>query len=96
MWMMLQAKMPVDYVIGTGNTYSVKHLCEVAFETVGLDYRDSVIIDERFYRPADVDLLVADPSKANQELGWHPKVEFEDLIKMMVDTDLTAIGREMS
>lgn len=96
MWMMLQQKIPADYVIGTGITNTVKRFCELAFEAVGLDYKDHVIKDEKFYRPAEIDLLVADPKKANHELGWHPKMEFEKLIKLMVDNDLTSLGKEMS
>jgi GDPmannose 4,6-dehydratase len=88
MWMMLQQKEPDDYVIGTGVSHSVRDLCEVAFKHVGLDYRDFVKLDQKFLRPAEVDLLVADPSKAKKKLGWTPKVSFETLVKMMVDADL--------
>ncbi len=95
MWLMLQADKPQDYVLGTGVTHSVRDFCETAFRYVGLDYRDYVVQDPRFYRPAEVDLLVADPSKARQELGWSPKVEFEELIHMMVDADLGQISREI-
>ena len=77
-----------DYVIGTGRTHSVRQLCEVAFGAVQLDYREFVTQDERFFRPAEVDLLVADPAKANAKLGWKPRVSFEELIAMMVDADL--------
>ncbi len=89
MWRMLQQDRAEDYVIGSGRTHSVRQLCEVAFGCVGLDYREFVKQDERFFRPAEVDLLVADPSKANTQLGWRPHVSFEDLIAMMVDADLT-------
>ena len=88
MWRMLQQDRAEDYVIGTGRTHSVRQLCEAAFGAVDLDYRDFVKQDERFFRPAEVDLLVADPSKANTQLGWRPRVSFEDLIAMMVDADL--------
>ncbi len=88
MWRMLQQDEPSDYVIGTGKTWSVRDLCKIAFEVVGLDYRDYVVQDERFFRPAEVDLLVADPSKAHEMLGWEPKVSFADLIAMMVEADL--------
>ena len=88
MWMMLQQDEPDDYVIGTGESHSVREMCEVAFRHVGLDYRDYVVKDPKFFRPAEVDLLVADPSKAKKKLGWTPKVAFEELIRMMVDADL--------
>jgi GDPmannose 4,6-dehydratase len=88
MWRMLQQDSPDDYVIGTGHTCSVRDLCEAAFAHVGLDYRDYVVQDSRFFRPAEVDLLVADPSKAREELGWTPTVAFNELVEMMVDADL--------
>jgi len=88
MWRMLQLDDPQDFVVGTGHTWTVQHLCETAFGTVGLDYRDYVVQDPRFMRPAEVDLLVADPSKAKQVLGWEPKVSFHQLIEMMVEADL--------
>ena len=88
MWRMLQAETPEDFVIGTGKTWSVRLLCEQAFGAVGLDYAQYVKQDERFFRPAEVDLLVADPTKAKTRLGWTPKVEFPALVKMMVDADL--------
>ena len=88
MWRMLQAETPEDFVIGTGKTWSVRQLCEQAFGAVGLDYAQYVKQDERFFRPAEVDLLVADPTKAKTRLGWTPKVEFPALVKMMVDADL--------
>ena len=94
MWMMLQQDHPDDYVICTGQTHSVREFCEAAFAYVGLDYEDYVIQDERFYRPAEVDLLVGDPEKARNILGWEPRVSFEELIQMMVDADLQYIGRE--
>jgi len=88
MWSMLQQETPSDYVIGTGETHSVREFCEEAFSHVGLDYRDFVVQDQRFYRPAEVDVLVSDPSKARQTLGWEPRVSFKDLVKMMVDADM--------
>ena len=94
MWMMLQQDQPDDYVICTGKTHSVREFCEAAFAYVGLDYKDYVIQDERFYRPAEVDLLVGDPKKAQNILGWEPRVSFEGLVQMMVDADLQYLGRE--
>ena len=88
MWLMLQQDTPDDYVVGTGKTWSVRQLCETAFRCVGLDYRDFVVQDDRFFRPAEVDLLVADASKARRVLGWAPDVTFEQLIEMMVQADL--------
>ena len=88
MWRMLQQDQPDDYVIGTGHTCSVRDLCAAAFGHVGLDYRDHVRQDPRYFRPAEVDLLVADPAKARTKLGWTPKVGFEELVRMMVDADL--------
>jgi GDPmannose 4,6-dehydratase len=88
MWRMLQEDEPDDYVIGTGHTCSVRDLCETAFAYVGLDYHDHVVQDPKFFRPAEVDLLVADPSKARVKLGWVPKVSFKRLVEMMVEADL--------
>ena len=88
MWSMLQRETPVDYVVGTGHTWSVRQLCETAFSHVGLDYHDFVVQDDRYFRPAEVDLLVADPSRVCRELDWEPEVSFKDLIAMMVDADL--------
>jgi GDPmannose 4,6-dehydratase len=93
MWLMLQQDAPDDYVIGTGHTCSVRDLCETAFAAVGLDYRDHVVQDPRFFRPAEVDLLVADPSKAAKQLGWEPKMSFQELVRMMVDADLERYER---
>jgi GDPmannose 4,6-dehydratase len=89
MWRMLQQDTPEDFVVGTGETRSVRELCEIAFTGVGLDYREHVIQDERFYRPAEVDLLVADATKARRKLGWKPKVSFQQLVEMMVEADLS-------
>jgi len=88
MWRMLQQDAPDDYVIGTGRTYSVQQLCEEAFGAVDLDWREYVRQDPKYFRPAEVDLLVADPSKARQQLGWEPKVDFRALVRMMVEADL--------
>ncbi len=88
MWRMLQQPSPDDYVIGTGETHSVRELCELAFARVGLDWRKYVVQDERFMRPAEVDLLVADSSMARERLGWTPTVDFRQLVEMMVDADL--------
>lgn len=88
MWSMLQQESPDDFVIGTGATHSVREFCEEAFSHVGLDYKDFVVQDPRFYRPAEVDLLVSNPGKARQVLGWEPRVDFKQLVKMMVDADM--------
>lgn len=88
MWLMLQQDSPDDYVIGTGHTCSVRDLCEVAFGYLDMDYRKYVVQDPKFFRPAEVDLLVADASKSREKLGWTPKVSFEQLVRMMVDADL--------
>jgi GDPmannose 4,6-dehydratase len=91
MWRMLQQDEPRDYVIGTGVTHSVRRLLEVAFERVGLDYRQHVETDSRLLRPAEVHHLCADPTKARRELGWEPAVSFEQLVAMMVDADLARL-----
>ena len=88
MWRMLQADEPDDFVICTGESHSVREFCDIAFARAGLNYEDHVVIDERFFRPAEVDLLVGDSSKAHRELGWETKTSFEDLVHMMVDADL--------
>jgi len=92
-YLMLQQDKPDDYVIATGKTHSVRELCQVAFDYVGLDYRDYVVSDPKFYRPAEVDQLVGDASKARRVLGWEPKVSFEELVHMMVDADMEALQR---
>jgi GDPmannose 4,6-dehydratase len=91
MWRMLQRPEPEDYVVGTGVTHSVRELCEVAFAHVGLDWRRHVRVDPRFVRPAEVDILQADASKARRQLGWQPRVSFEELVRMMVDADLERV-----
>jgi GDPmannose 4,6-dehydratase len=93
MWRMLQQDEPDDYVIGTGETWSVREFCEAAFGAVGLDYREHVVQDARFFRPAEVDLLVADPAKAKAQLGWTPQVDFRELVAMMVQADLERYQR---
>ncbi|MBI3792408.1 MAG: GDP-mannose 4,6-dehydratase [Gemmatimonadetes bacterium] len=93
MWRMLQQDTPDDYVIGTGRTWTVQHLVERAFGCVGLDWREYVKQDPKYFRPAEVDLLVADPTKARERLGWTPTVEFDDLVKIMVEADLARHAR---
>ncbi|MDX6542264.1 MAG: GDPmannose 4,6-dehydratase [Gaiellales bacterium] len=88
MWLMLQQDAPVDYVIATGTTHTIRYACEVAFGHVGLDWQQYVVIDERFLRPAEVDSLVGDASKARREIAWNPDVTFEQMMAMMVDADL--------
>jgi len=88
MWRMLQQDEPDDYVVATGETWSVRQLCEIAFQAADLDYRDFVTHDARYDRPAEVDLLVGDASKARARLQWEPTVRFHALVKMMVDADL--------
>ena len=92
MWRMLQQPKPADYVVGTGATHSVRELCEVAFSHAGLDWKRHVKVDPRFVRPAEVDLLQADPSKATRDLGWVPQTSFADLVRMMVDADLERLS----
>ena len=88
MWRMLQQPTPQDYVIGTGRAHSVRELVDAAFGHVGLNWQDYVVTDPKFMRPAEVDVLLADPSKARKDLGWTPKVGFRELVAMMVDADL--------
>jgi GDPmannose 4,6-dehydratase len=96
MWRMIQNDHAEDFVVGTGETHSVREFCEKVFSYLGLDYHDYVIQDPRFFRPAEVDLLVADASKVHQKLGWAPKVDFTGLIEMMVDSDLKRLGGEIT
>ncbi len=91
---MLQQETPEDYVVGTGETHSVQELCEVAFGHAGLDWRAYVRQDPRFMRPAEVDLLISDPSKAKVKLGWVPEVSFKQLIEMMVDADIALLQHQ--
>jgi len=85
---MLQADAPDDFVVGTGETHTVRELCELAFDAVGLDYRDHVVSDPAFRRPAETVVMVADASRARERLGWTPTVTFEQLVRRMVDADL--------
>ncbi len=94
MWMMLQQSSPSDYVVATGVTRSVRDLVEVAFGAVDLDWQKHVIVDQAFFRPAEVDLLVGDATKAKTQLGWKPEVSFEQMIKMMVDTDVARLKEQ--
>jgi GDPmannose 4,6-dehydratase len=93
MWRMMQQEEPEDYVIATGETHSVQELVELAFGRLGLDWRQYVVQDARYYRPAEVDLLIGDASKARKKLGWEPKVTFRELVEMMVDADLARLQR---
>jgi GDPmannose 4,6-dehydratase len=92
MWMMLQHTHADNFVIGTGKTHSVREFCELAFGHVGLNYEDYVVQDPRFYRPAEVDLLISDPTKASKELGWTAKTSFKELVEMMVEADLQKLS----
>jgi GDPmannose 4,6-dehydratase len=94
MWMMLQRNEPDNFVIGTGKTHSVREFCEIAFGHVGLNYQDFVVQDQRFYRPAEVDLLISDPTKAHEALGWKPMVDFKELVEMMVEADLKLLSKQ--
>jgi GDPmannose 4,6-dehydratase len=96
MWMMLQQDEPRDYVIATGRAHTVRQLCEIAFARLDLDYRDYVVLDQTFIRPAEVDRLLGDPSKARREMGWEPKVTFEEMVAMMVDADLARLSEGRS
>jgi GDPmannose 4,6-dehydratase len=92
MWLMLQQPDADDYVVATGETYSIRQFLDIAFEHVNLDWQDYVEFDERYLRPAEVDLLIGDPTKANQKLGWKPSVTFEELVRLMVEADMQALG----
>ncbi|HIK19255.1 MAG TPA: GDP-mannose 4,6-dehydratase [Leptolyngbyaceae cyanobacterium M33_DOE_097] len=92
MWLMLQQEQPDDYVVATGETHSVKEFLDIAFSYVNLDWHDYVEFDERYLRPAEVELLIGDPAKAKQKLGWEPSVTFEELVKLMVQADMQALG----
>jgi len=95
MWRMLQQDEPDDYVIASGEAHSVRELVETAFSYVGLDWEDYVVIDERFVRPAEVDMLIGDASKARKQLGWAPQVTFQEMIEMMVDSDMEIVQAEI-
>ena len=95
MWLMLQQEKPDTYVVATGRTTTVRDMCKIAFEHVGLDYEKYVVIDPKFYRPAEVDLLLGDPKKAEKILGWKAKTSLEELIRMMVDADMKRVSDEL-
>ncbi|MFC4599701.1 GDP-mannose 4,6-dehydratase [Cohnella hongkongensis] len=96
MWLMLQQERGDDYVIATGETYSVREFCKIAFEYVGLNYEDYVVVDPKFFRAAEVDLLIGDPQKSISKLGWNPrKTSFEKLVRMMVDSDISRVEKEI-
>ena len=92
MWLMLQQDTPDDYVVATGETHTVKELVQLAFDRVGLDWEKYVVIDPRFIRPAEVDLLIGQPAKANKVLGWVPETSFQTLVNMMVDADMDRLS----
>jgi len=94
MWSMLQQEKPDDYVIATGKTTTVRDMCKIAFEHAGLDYQDHVVVDPKFFRPAEVDILLGNPEKARSVLGWKAKTDVVALIQMMVDADLARVGRD--
>lgn len=94
MWLMLQQDEPDDYVVATGRTTSVRDFCKMAFEHVGLNYEDHVVVDPTFFRPAEVDVLLGDPSKAEKKLGWKPKTSLEEMVAEMVDADLKRLSKE--
>jgi GDPmannose 4,6-dehydratase len=94
MWLMLQQEAPDDFVVATGRTTSVREMCHIAFAHVGLKHEDHVVIDPRFYRPAEVDVLLGNPAKAKAKLGWSAKTDLTTLITMMVDADLARVSRE--
>ncbi len=96
MWLMLQQHEGDDYVVATGETHSIRECLEVAFEAVGLKWQDYVDIDPRYYRPAEVDLLIGDPAKAEKKLGWKPKTRFKALIELMVEADLRLLKDQLS
>jgi GDPmannose 4,6-dehydratase len=94
MRLMLQQPEPKDYVIGTGNTHTVQEFVEAAFAHLGLDWQKYVVIDPKLVRPAEVDLLISNPRRAKEELGWTPRVSFAELVRMMVDADVKLVARE--
>ena len=96
MWLMLQQPEPDDYVIATNETHSIREFLDVAFGHVGMDWQKYVEIDPRYYRPAEVDLLIGDPAKAKKQLGWEPKTKFEDLVKLMVDADIKLLEDQLA
>ena len=92
MWLMLQQNKPEEYVIATGRTTTVRDMCQIAFDHVGLNMDDHVVIDPKFFRPAEVETLLGDPSKAKQDLGWSPEISLEEMICEMVDADLKRVS----
>jgi GDPmannose 4,6-dehydratase len=96
MWLMLQQSEGDDYVVATGETHSIRECLDVAFETVGLKWQDYVDIDPRYYRPAEVDLLIGDPAKAEKKLGWKPRTKFKALIELMVESDVRLLKDQLS
>ena len=94
MWLMLQQEVPQDYIVATGETHSVREFLELTFGALDLDWKDFVKFDQRFTRPAEVDILLGDASKARDQLGWTPEVDFKGLVKMMVEHDLDLAHRE--
>jgi GDPmannose 4,6-dehydratase len=93
MWLMLQQEQPDDYVVATGETHSVREFCEEAFGCVGLDWKEFVKVDPKYFRPAEVDVLLGNPAKARAKLGWQPRVGFKELVRLMVEADLEGQGR---
>jgi GDPmannose 4,6-dehydratase len=96
MWLMLQQETPDDYVIATGQTHSVREFLEMAFSAAGLKWQDYVVVDPKLLRPAEVDILLGDPSKARRQLGWQPEVNLDGLVRMMIDADMERVRRELS
>jgi len=94
MWQMVQSEAPEDFVVGTGEAHSVKEFVQEAFSYAGLDWNECVKIDPRYFRPTEVEELVANPIKAKEKIGWNPKVEFDDLVRIMIDADMRAAGLE--
>ena len=95
MWLMLQRDAPDDYVVGTGEAHTVREFVELAFACANLDWNDCIEIDPRYFRPAEVDYLLADASKARRVLGWEPTVTFQELVRLMVDADLKAVDSKI-
>jgi GDPmannose 4,6-dehydratase len=95
MWLMLQQDQPDDYVVGTGEAHSVRDFVELAFASAGLDWREFVKVDPRYFRPAEVDFLRSDPSKARRALGWEPTVTFNQLVRIMVEADLQEVENRL-
>lgn len=95
MWLMLQQDRADDYVVATGETHTVREFCQLAFDRVGLDWEKHVVVDERFFRPAEVDLLIGDPTKAADALGWRPQTSFEELVHLMVDADVDLLSGKL-